>query len=217
MFQARLRMSLTWVAAPGFCFATAMPPKRTPGRRRRSGALHAGDVARAKPFDGLGTPSSAQGMVPGNSRDPFRSDKRFDLIIMTWTAHPFIAPDESYLIWDSEREGGFGESDLYISFRQDDGSWGLCHQYGRSRETPINGTPLPALRLMGSIYSSIEALTPTMTMSTSTGSTRASLRRSGPIRYPDENLCTSECIGTIRAGGDRRRHSFGQNSRSRKG
>jgi hypothetical protein len=35
------------------------------------------------------------------------------------TAHPFIAADESYLIWDSEREGGFGESDLYISFRQE--------------------------------------------------------------------------------------------------
>lgn len=40
-----------------------------------------------------------------------------------WTAHPFIAPDESYLIWDSERKGGYGGSDLYISFRQQDGSW----------------------------------------------------------------------------------------------
>ena len=38
-----------------------------------------------------------------------------------WTAHPFIAPDESYLIWDSEREGGYGASDLYISFQQKDG------------------------------------------------------------------------------------------------
>lgn len=40
-----------------------------------------------------------------------------------WTAHPFIAPDESYLIWDSEREDGYGGSDLYISFRQEDGTW----------------------------------------------------------------------------------------------
>lgn len=38
--------------------------------------------------------------------------------------HPFIAPDESYLIFDGKREGGFGDSDLYISFRQQDGSWG---------------------------------------------------------------------------------------------
>lgn len=38
--------------------------------------------------------------------------------------HPFIAPDESYLIFDSEREDGFGDSDLYISFLLQDGSWG---------------------------------------------------------------------------------------------
>ena len=38
--------------------------------------------------------------------------------------HPFIAPDESYLLFDSEREGGYGDSDIYISFRKQDGSWG---------------------------------------------------------------------------------------------
>lgn len=38
--------------------------------------------------------------------------------------HPFIAPDESFLIFDSTREGGYGDSDLYISFRQQNGSWG---------------------------------------------------------------------------------------------
>ena len=47
-----------------------------------------------------------------------------------WTAHPFIAPDETYLIWDSEREGGYGDSDLYISFRQEDGSWGPAINMG---------------------------------------------------------------------------------------
>ena len=41
-----------------------------------------------------------------------------------WTAHPFIAPDESYLIWDSEKENGYGGTDLYISFKQKDNSWG---------------------------------------------------------------------------------------------
>ena len=46
------------------------------------------------------------------------------------TAHPFIAPDESYLIWDSDREGGYGASDLYISFRQTDGSWGPAINMG---------------------------------------------------------------------------------------
>jgi hypothetical protein len=47
-----------------------------------------------------------------------------------WTAHPFIAPDESYLIWDSEREGGYGGSDLYISYRQKDQSWGPAINLG---------------------------------------------------------------------------------------
>lgn len=53
-----------------------------------------------------------------------------------WTAHPFIAPDESYLIWDSEREGGYGDSDLYISFRQDDGSWGPAINMGEGVNSP---------------------------------------------------------------------------------
>jgi Tol biopolymer transport system component len=38
--------------------------------------------------------------------------------------HPFIAPDESYLLFDSKREDGYGDSDIYISFRKRDGSWG---------------------------------------------------------------------------------------------
>lgn len=37
---------------------------------------------------------------------------------------PFVAPDESYLVFHSRAEGGYGENDLYISFRATDGSWG---------------------------------------------------------------------------------------------
>lgn len=44
--------------------------------------------------------------------------------------HPFIAPDESYLIFDGERESGYGDSDLYISYRQQDGSWGEAINLG---------------------------------------------------------------------------------------
>lgn len=40
--------------------------------------------------------------------------------------HPFIAPDESYILWDSKRDSGYGHSDIYISFRQEDGSWGAA-------------------------------------------------------------------------------------------
>jgi len=48
----------------------------------------------------------------------------------TYLNHPFIAPDESYLIWDAVREGGYGDSDLYISFRQKDGAWGPAINLG---------------------------------------------------------------------------------------
>ena len=51
-----------------------------------------------------------------------------------WNGHPFISPDGSYMIWDSEREDGYGDSDLYISFRQQDNSWGNAINMG----DPIN-------------------------------------------------------------------------------
>ena len=47
-----------------------------------------------------------------------------------WNAHPFIAPDESYIMWDGERDNGFGGNDIYISFRQQDGSWGNAINLG---------------------------------------------------------------------------------------
>jgi hypothetical protein len=42
-------------------------------------------------------------------------------------AHPCIAPDESWLVFDARRPdvlGGEGDDDFYISFRERDGSWG---------------------------------------------------------------------------------------------
>ena len=48
----------------------------------------------------------------------------------TYNAHPFIAPDESYVIWDSRRPDGYGSSDLYISFRGEDGAWGPAINMG---------------------------------------------------------------------------------------
>jgi hypothetical protein len=38
-----------------------------------------------------------------------------------WT--PFIAEDESYLIFSSDRAGGYGYGDLYISYRDKNGTW----------------------------------------------------------------------------------------------
>ncbi|TFG74501.1 MAG: hypothetical protein E4H23_11925 [Chrysiogenales bacterium] len=43
---------------------------------------------------------------------------------------PFIAPDESYLIFSSSRPGGSGNNDLYISFRKPDGGWSAAVNMG---------------------------------------------------------------------------------------
>jgi hypothetical protein len=61
-----------------------------------------------------------------------QAPKKMGPIVNTgkWTAHPFIAPDESYLIWDSERTDGYGDTDIYISYRQKDGSWGPAINMG---------------------------------------------------------------------------------------
>jgi hypothetical protein len=39
-------------------------------------------------------------------------------------SHPVIAPDESFIVFDSTRQDGLGWADLYISFRNDDETWG---------------------------------------------------------------------------------------------
>ncbi|MGL1886896.1 MAG: hypothetical protein OCD76_10300 [Reichenbachiella sp.] len=64
--------------------------------------------------------------------------KPLDIVINTgkWPAHPFIAPDESYLMWDVEIEGNYG-ADIYISFRQQDGSWGMPINMGDEINTGL--------------------------------------------------------------------------------
>lgn len=56
--------------------------------------------------------------------------KPLEVDLGKFNAHPFIAPDESYVIWDDQRESGFGKADIYISFRQPDGSWGPAINMG---------------------------------------------------------------------------------------
>ncbi len=41
---------------------------------------------------------------------------------MAW-GNPYVAPDESYFIFNSSRPGGFGGTDLYISYKKTDGNW----------------------------------------------------------------------------------------------
>lgn len=52
-------------------------------------------------------------------------------------AHSYIAPDESYMIFDGERPLGFGDSDLYISFNRN-GSWTEAYNLGSKINTDQN-------------------------------------------------------------------------------
>lgn len=45
---------------------------------------------------------------------------------------PFIAPDESYLIFTSNRPQGFGSGDLYICFKMADSSWSMPKNMGNN-------------------------------------------------------------------------------------
>ncbi|MEX0330835.1 MAG: TolB family protein [Puniceicoccaceae bacterium] len=49
----------------------------------------------------------------------------------------FVAPDGSFLIYTAyNREGGYGSGDLYISHRQEDGSWGESLNLGPEINSP---------------------------------------------------------------------------------
>lgn len=48
---------------------------------------------------------------------------------------PFISADESYLIFSSDREGGYGAGDLYISFRTQEDEWLTPINMGKSINT----------------------------------------------------------------------------------
>jgi len=87
----------------------------------REGSLGQNDVYRARRVDGAWT-------APENLGPPINtSGREFD---------PFIAPDESYLIFASERPGGLGRSDLYLSVHREDGSWAPPVNLG----APINSS-----------------------------------------------------------------------------
>lgn len=52
-----------------------------------------------------------------------------------YEADVFVALDESYLIFCGNRKGGLGRGDLYISFKQKDGTWTKAKNMGASINT----------------------------------------------------------------------------------
>lgn len=53
-----------------------------------------------------------------------------------YIAHSYVAPDESYLIYDAKRDSGYGGSDLYISFNRR-GQWTEAINMGPQVNTPL--------------------------------------------------------------------------------
>ena len=48
---------------------------------------------------------------------------------------PYIAPAQSYLVFSSNRPGGYGTFDLYVAFRENDGSWAEPQNLGKEINT----------------------------------------------------------------------------------
>jgi hypothetical protein len=53
------------------------------------------------------------------------------LNMASYDCAPYVPPDQSFLVFDSNRSGGYGTIDLYISYRSENGAW----------TTPINLGP----------------------------------------------------------------------------
>ena len=52
------------------------------------------------------------------------------------TGHPCIAPDESFMLLDSDRAGTLGELDIFVSFRLHNGAWSEPVGLGPAVNTP---------------------------------------------------------------------------------
>jgi Tol biopolymer transport system component len=60
--------------------------------------------------------------------------------------HSFIAPDESYILFDSTRPGGqSGGGDLYVCFRKPDGSWSEAMNLGDTVNAPGSWAMCPSV------------------------------------------------------------------------
>ncbi|KZN58351.1 hypothetical protein [Pseudoalteromonas luteoviolacea] len=75
-------------------------------------------------------------MVNGKHQSPVKLGTQINK--GEWIAHPYIAPDESYLMWDVVRGDGHGKSDIYISFKSKQGAWLPAVNMGPLINTDLN-------------------------------------------------------------------------------
>ncbi len=74
------------------------------------------------------------------SESGFSEPRRLEAPVNTqdYEGHPFIAADESYLIFSSDRPGQLGDADLYISFKGGDGEWLEPLNLGERVNSPLH-------------------------------------------------------------------------------
>lgn len=51
------------------------------------------------------------------------SDDPGEILMGRAATHPQVAPDESFVLFESRLPGGFGDTDYHVSFRNGDGTW----------------------------------------------------------------------------------------------
>ncbi len=52
-----------------------------------------------------------------------------------WESGPSLSPDKNAIYFSSDRPGGFGGKDLYVSYRQPNGKWGAAENMGKQVNT----------------------------------------------------------------------------------
>ncbi|WP_459209218.1 alpha/beta hydrolase-fold protein [Aquimarina rhabdastrellae] len=75
-----------------------------------------------------------------NQNGHYTSVKRMGNVINAngkWIAHPYIAPDESYILYDSEKESEPDNGDIFISFNID-GTWTKSYSLGPKINTRLS-------------------------------------------------------------------------------
>ena len=96
-----------------------------------------------------------------------------------YNAHPYIAPDESYIVFDSVRDAGQGSSDLYISFREVNGTWSPTINLGDKINTDAS-EKIQVCHQMENLSSLIVGQSVEMPVRLSTGWMLRLLKCSGP-------------------------------------
>jgi hypothetical protein len=61
-----------------------------------------------------------------------------DINTPSWEGSISLSPDEKMVIFSSERPGGYGGKDLYMSYLQADGNWGEAQNLGDKINTPYD-------------------------------------------------------------------------------